>query len=658
MNKAYSRIRWENLPSIATPLNESNLNRMDVALNEVDDRVISLETTKLPKTTAYTMVKDVSFNESTGVFTITKLNGSQVTINTALEKVTTNFRFDRQSQKLILTLADGTTQEIDLSAFITQYEFLESDTITFNIDANGKVTAIVKEGSIEEKHLQPNYLAGIKVEVAKAEAGSSDAKNYADLSRKYAIGTDEITWTKSTDITGSSTHITGVAFDGFKFVAINPDVFQSDNSSQTTYLYSLDGKSWERKSWSYGYMLDIAYGNGNYVAVGGKGEVFYSSDGITWERSSAGTADLISVAYSPNNKAFVAIEYQTGKMYISENKGVTWSQCASYPSESFNDIVYGATSSSTGKFVAVGDNSIYWSNNGYGWTSSSGYSGHFYVVTYGDGKFVALGNGNAYYSENGISWSAGNGIDGMIYDVTYGNGMFVAIGLIGATYVSLNGIDWKMKYSADSTFSKLTYGNGVFVGVNGSENIYYFDTSILNYSSKGYYERTKNVASTINDFIDMASEHEKNAKNSADLALIYSEDANQSASNANYHSINARNSATNASISATNASNSATNASNYATSANQSAENAENSAQRAEELVDTTIQMIENGDFTGPQGPKGDTGESGVITTINGFFTLSVDEDGNLWVSHSDSDTPPNFEYDSETGNLYLVTED
>ena len=73
MNKAYSRIRWENSPSIATPLNESNLNRMDVALNEVDDRVISLETTKLPMTTANTMVKDVSFNESTGVFTITKL---------------------------------------------------------------------------------------------------------------------------------------------------------------------------------------------------------------------------------------------------------------------------------------------------------------------------------------------------------------------------------------------------------------------------------------------------------------------------------------------------------------------------------------------------------------------------------------------------------
>ena len=59
----------------------------------------------------------------------------------------------------------------------------------------------------------------------------------------------------------------------------------------------------------------------------------------------------------------------------------------------------------------------------------------------------------------------------------------------------------------------------------------------------------------------------------------------------------------------------------------------------------------------GPQGPKGDTGESGVTTPINGFINLSVDEDGNLWAYYSDTDTPPNFEYDSETGNVYYVND-
>jgi hypothetical protein len=47
--------------------------------------------------------------------------------------------------------------------------------VAFSIDSTGKVSAIVKEASIQEKHLQPNYLADIKVEVAKAQASQSAA---------------------------------------------------------------------------------------------------------------------------------------------------------------------------------------------------------------------------------------------------------------------------------------------------------------------------------------------------------------------------------------------------------------------------------------------------------------------------------------------------
>lgn len=47
--------------------------------------------------------------------------------------------------------------------------------MAFSIDSTGKVSAIVKEASIQEKHLQPNYLADIKVEVAKAQASQSAA---------------------------------------------------------------------------------------------------------------------------------------------------------------------------------------------------------------------------------------------------------------------------------------------------------------------------------------------------------------------------------------------------------------------------------------------------------------------------------------------------
>ena len=186
MNKAHSSINWENYPSDETPLNKRNLNKMDSAIEIIDDRVITLDTTKATKTEVATLVADVNFEESTGIITITKKNGSRVTIDTQMEKIAVNFTYNPTTQQIILTLIDGTKQYIDLSALITQYEFLDTDTVAFIIGTDGKVSAIVKEGSIKEKHLEPNYLAKIKVEAAKAETSASNAATSEDNARSAA----------------------------------------------------------------------------------------------------------------------------------------------------------------------------------------------------------------------------------------------------------------------------------------------------------------------------------------------------------------------------------------------------------------------------------------------------------------------------------------
>lgn len=172
--------RWRNLPNKTTPLGESRLNPLYEALHTVDDRAIYLYNTKLDIEVANTLVKSITYNESNGIFTVTYLNGTSVQIDTKLEKIAVNFRFDEISQKLIITLDDGTEQQIDLSALITQYEFISSETIDFQVQPDGKVTAIVKEGSIQEKHLNPNYLADIRVESAKAEAAAKAAADSED----------------------------------------------------------------------------------------------------------------------------------------------------------------------------------------------------------------------------------------------------------------------------------------------------------------------------------------------------------------------------------------------------------------------------------------------------------------------------------------------
>lgn len=195
MNKTYGRINWENYPSDETPLNESNLNKIDVATDEIDNRVITLDTTKATKEEVSTLVQDVTFEEKTGIITIVKKNGSKITIDTQMEKIAVNFSYNAGTQQIILTLIDGTKQYIDLSALITQYEFLDSDTVAFSIDSAGKVSAIVKEASIQEKHLRPDYLGDIKVEAAKAKASEtaaaaseSNAAASATKAQSYAVG--------------------------------------------------------------------------------------------------------------------------------------------------------------------------------------------------------------------------------------------------------------------------------------------------------------------------------------------------------------------------------------------------------------------------------------------------------------------------------------
>lgn len=176
MNKAHRPINWENYPSDETPLNERNLNQMDSAIGIIDNNVVILDTTKASKAEVATLVADVTFEESTGIITVTRKNGSVFTIDTKMEKIAVNFDYNPTTQQIILTLIDGTKQYIDLSALITQYEFLDTDTVAFIIGTDGKVSAIVKEGSIEEKHLEPNYLAKIKVEVSKAQASQQAAE--------------------------------------------------------------------------------------------------------------------------------------------------------------------------------------------------------------------------------------------------------------------------------------------------------------------------------------------------------------------------------------------------------------------------------------------------------------------------------------------------
>ena len=192
--KIYSREYWENFPSEKTAINRNRLNNIESGIDAIDDRVCALDTTKVDLTKANELVEEILWDESNGTLTVVKMNGSRAVIDTKLEKLAVNFSYDSTNQKLVIILDDGTKQYVDLSELIAEYEFQDGEIVYFTVK-NGKVCADIKDGSISEEKLRPNFLADIKVQVSTSEQYVGQAKGYRDETK---VLRDEVASDKET----------------------------------------------------------------------------------------------------------------------------------------------------------------------------------------------------------------------------------------------------------------------------------------------------------------------------------------------------------------------------------------------------------------------------------------------------------------------------
>lgn len=193
MERVYSqRVNWENEPSIRTPLNEINLNKMDYALYEIDGRVVGFDTTKANQSEFLASLKSVNYNTTTGVFTFTYNNGETQTIDLNIEKIPISFSMSAQGVITMIT-ADGTTYTADISSLIKETILVNTSMITWTMttDASGnkKWTPTILDGSIPAEKLQPNFLADCLSAKSAAQnaADESEAERYK--SEGYARGT-------------------------------------------------------------------------------------------------------------------------------------------------------------------------------------------------------------------------------------------------------------------------------------------------------------------------------------------------------------------------------------------------------------------------------------------------------------------------------------
>lgn len=192
MNRVYpNRIDWENEPSTNTPINETNLNKIDYAVYEIDGRVVGFDLTKANQSDLLQTIKTLTYNTTTGVFVFTFWNGSTYTVDLNIEKIPVDFSMS-PGGIITMTTADGTTYTCDISELIKLYTFVDSSEIDFTTttDASGNktVTAQIKAGSITGEKLQPNYLADCVDAKNSAETAATSADADALVSEGFAVG--------------------------------------------------------------------------------------------------------------------------------------------------------------------------------------------------------------------------------------------------------------------------------------------------------------------------------------------------------------------------------------------------------------------------------------------------------------------------------------
>ena len=124
-----------------------NDNFSDIQLNKADKTSVPTKVSQLTNDSDYQnrtqlapVIKNVTMDDATGVFTFTKYDDSTFTIDTALEKVVTNFEYDDETESLVLTLEDGTKQTVPMSAFIDIYTGGKTSSGTVSVSPQNQIT--------------------------------------------------------------------------------------------------------------------------------------------------------------------------------------------------------------------------------------------------------------------------------------------------------------------------------------------------------------------------------------------------------------------------------------------------------------------------------------------------------------------------------------
>src|SRR5687768_8143126 len=227
-------------------------------------------------------------------------------------------------------------------------------------------------------------------------------------------------------------------------------------------------------------LVGVQHGNGLFVAVGERGQVYRATDPTVWtEASGIENVQLNSLAFGAG--LFVAAGRdlaKTNTVILTSSDGMSWDRRWLPFNEHILSLAYG-----TGKFLGVAGNNLVSSVDGRVWDVLPQPEDRIYHLDFAGGKWIGTGveprseEGWPLFiiltSTDGVNWKRSEWAEfGSSYDVTvvtFGRGKYFAGGSTdcvpcAAYRVSSDGERWEFVNTgfADHPWDA-AYGNGVFV---------------------------------------------------------------------------------------------------------------------------------------------------------------------------------------------------
>jgi hypothetical protein len=274
---------------------------------------------------------------------------------------------------------------------------------------------------------------------------------------------------------------------------------------------STDGHNWSKAATQLNTVSDLAYGNGQFVAVNSGSTVSSSSDGSTWVNQNfvGGVQSLFSRVSFANGRFFI-LGYNNSStpqnFLFTSPDGSTWSGPVTFSGDGLFKVVYG-----NGVYVGLDQvlttngawSDFRTSTDGSTWSAAVQFTNHIFSdAVFANGQFVVLDEiGEILTSADGTNWVehpepqlfAGT-------KIAWDGSLYVVGGVFGTIFSSPDGTNWvRRTQGPQNSLVSITRAGGLYVAVGGNivpDNGDLYSTSTIATSGDGRNWSAQNPGTT------------------------------------------------------------------------------------------------------------------------------------------------------------------